>query len=390
MNRQKLVFNKFIDNRSSLQNIYFAHTNNIADIQKEWRYLENFGVQSPAQTYDFTKVWINNLEIEPRNQFFSIVTLDKRPIILMALEKRKKWGLTIFTPFFARHVGTNAPLIDSEQIAKLSLIERKAVWQAAIEPIKNSAHLLFFPHIIENKISNIDPYDKLGLSCKIDNLYRAEFNNWQQIDKERRNRSRRKHDKQHRAKLSKLGNVTFEEIMGNDVRADKIIALMFRQRAERFAKQGIKNPFSDEKIKKFYYQAIKLNNKPRGSLHILRLDNEIIAVRYNIIFREKIFCLISSMTNNPTIQRGGPGKQNLLYIMQTIFENGAKIYDMGAGLTDEKRIWCNRKINLRHYYRPLTLLGFILSLAALVQNKTRYKIKNNQFLFNLIKRIRKV
>ena len=55
---------------------------------------------------------------------------------------------------------------------------------------------------------------------------------------------------------------------------------------------------------------------------MLRLNGEIVAVRYNIVHGDRMFCLISSMSDDPAIQNGSPGKQCLLRVMQTVFDAG--------------------------------------------------------------------
>ena len=94
-------------------------------------------------------------------------------------------------------------------------------------------------------------------------------------------------------------------------------------------------------------------------LHVLRLNGEIVAVRYNVVHGDRFFCLISSMSDDPAIQGGSPGKQCLLRVMQTVFDQGARIFDMGAGFTDEKRHWCNVQIPVRQHYIPLSAIGSV-------------------------------
>jgi CelD/BcsL family acetyltransferase involved in cellulose biosynthesis len=113
-------------------------------------------------------------------------------------------------------------------------------------------------------------------------------------------------------------------------------------------------------------------------LHVMRLNGEIVAVRYNIEHGDRLFCLISSMSDDPSIQHGSPGKQCLLRVMQTVFDEGFRVFDMGEGLTDEKRHWCNQQIAVRHHYMPITRRGAFAAEVHQGWHKLRRRIKNDE------------
>ncbi len=368
-------------------NISVISSNNIKEIKTEWRYLESLGVQSPGQNYDFVAQWIDSFEIKPSEQYFSVVKLDNQPIAIFALQLFSKLGIKTLMPFSGYQVGVGAPLIDASIIAKLNEIERKQIWRAAIEPFKGT-DLIHFPYVPDEISGNSNLFYQLGISAPADMLYRAKFDSWEQCNIEQRTRSRRKHDKQQSAKLNALGDVAFEEIAGSNSRAKDIIKIMFEQRTKRFKAQGIKNPFNGQ-LQKFYYDAANNNGNLKVILHVLYLNREIVAVRYNIVHQNRIFCLISSMSSDEKVQAGSPGKQNLLRVMQTIFENSDITYDMGAGLTDEKRHWCNIKISLRHYYIPLSFFAQIIAQLHRLSKTIRFHVKNSKKLGGFLKKLRK-
>jgi len=123
-------------------------------------------------------------------------------------------------------------------------------------------------------------------------------------------------------------------------------------------------------------------------LHALRLNGEIVALRYNIVHGDRLFCLISSMSVDPAIQPGSPGKQCLLRVMQTVFDNGYHPFDMGNGFTDEKRHWCNVQIPVRQHYIALTPVGRLASSLHRSWQVGRKRIKENKQLLGFIKSVR--
>ena len=96
------------------------------------------------------------------------------------------------------------------------------------------------------------------------------------------------------------------------------------------------------------------------------------------------------MSEDPALRPGSPGKQCLLRVMQTVFEAGYRVFDMGEGLTDEKRHWCNQQIAVRHHYVPITRRGAIAAAAHRRWQLTRAAIKSDPRLLALAKKARGV
>ena len=172
------------------------------------------------------------------------------------------------------------------------------------------------------------------------------------------------------------GAVSFEEVRnGGDTTC--AIETMFIQRSARFRAMGIRDTFVRDRLIGFYHDLAKPDSGVDVRLHILRLDGEIVAVRYNVVHNDRMFCLISSMSDDPAIQHGSPGKQCLFRVMQTVFDEGIRVFDMGSGFTDEKRHWCNRQVPLRQHYFGLTPQGAVIVKAHRLFQKARATVKAN-------------
>jgi CelD/BcsL family acetyltransferase involved in cellulose biosynthesis len=151
---------------------------------------------------------------------------------------------------------------------------------------------------------------------------------------------------------------------------------------------GVFNPFAVPVIRAFYDATVAEGSGVPVKLHVLRLNGEIVAVRYNVVHGDRLFCLISSMSDDPAIQHGSPGKQCLLRVMQTVYAQGFRVFDMGEGLTDEKRHWCNQQIPVRHHYVPITRRGALAASAHRRWQVTRTRIKSDERLLALAKDFR--
>jgi len=367
-------------------NISAAATQNISEVENVWRELEKSGIQSPGQSFDFTKAWIKNFEIAADEQLYVTGAMGGKVVALLPLQRKKLLGANVLTWFFGSHVGCNGPLVDKQALAALDAGERKKLWQRMGRAMVG-ADLVHLQAMAE--FDGLNLFDELGEAVEEEFLYRAQFDSWEECQKVQRTKSRKKHDKQQISKLKAIGEVEFEEIAPGE-EALAALKIMFAQKAIRFEQMGVKNPFEAEEMQKFYNQLFRNNNVMDAKLHVLKVDGEIVAVRYNLGHNDKIFTLIASMSKSDKYRSGSPGKQNILQGVRASFEKGYKIFDMGAGYLDEKRRWCNKKLPLTTRYYPLTNKGRMVAKLHMLKTRVKKFIKENDRLFDLYKQARLV
>lgn len=359
-------------------------TSRFADVAGFWgRLTRATELDSPGQSLAFVELWAETLGIPAQDRLFVTATVDGNPVLLLPLHLRRVGPLKMYTWFPGRHVGCNAPVADHERLNAMTPDERRELWRR-ISLRVGGADLIYLPALPH---AEGNPFAELGQSIDGDTLYRAEFTGWENADKTQRSKSRRKHDRQQGERLDAMGKVEFAELTNNDDTVP-VIATMFRQRAARFKTMGVADPFAPADVRAFYNNAAMPNSPVDVRLHVMRLNGEIVAVRYNVVSGSRMFCLISSMSCDAEIQNGSPGKQCLLRVMQSIFENGYTSFDMGAGFTDEKRHWCNVQIPVRHHYLPLSTNGRAVAFAHRMLKTARHRIKSNPALLAMAKRVR--
>lgn len=362
-----------------------AITHNIDDVEEVWRELELSGIESPGQSLDFTKAWIETFNIPREDQLFITCVHDGRVIALLPLVRRTRMRVRMLTWFPGAHVGCNAPLIDHAAFERMTPEQQATVWEQMKKALwgVDLVRLHAIPATGEGRF-----FEGLGDAQQFDMLYRTVFESWEECDQVQRSRSRRKHDKQQGAKLSAMGEVTFEELSPGDPGAAEIVSMMFAQKSHRFREWGIKDPFADPCIQDFYASMFGRSGTLQAKLHVLRLNGEIVSVRYNLQHGDRLFSLVSSMSDRAELAPGSPGKQNLLRVMQSVFDEGIRVVDMGAGYSDEKRHWCNVTIPLCDHVIPLTLRGRLAARAIHAKIYVQTRIKRNARLFETVKSIR--
>ncbi|RYE85242.1 MAG: GNAT family N-acetyltransferase, partial [Hyphomicrobiales bacterium] len=318
--------------------------------------------------------------------FYIVGEVAGVPVALLALHRKAVKGVRQLAWFPGAHVGCNAPIVDRARLTGLTAEQRRDLWQAMLGQARG-VDVVYLRAVPETLVDGVDIFAELGTSLVGETLYRAQFESWDEANTTQRSKSRRKHDRQQGERLEALGTVTFEEMTGGEA-AVAVLDTLFRQRAARFVEMGVNDPFCSEKIRAFYDATVAAGSTIDVRLHALRLDGEIVALRYNIASGDKLFCLISSMSIDPAVQPGSPGKQCLLRVMQTVFEQGYRTFDMGAGFTDEKRHWCNVQHPVRHHYVTLTTLGSLAGEGHRAWQLIRHRIKQNDRLRAWAKAIR--
>ena len=350
-------------------------TDDLEAVEAIWRRLQAVGIESPGQSFDFIHSWLQHHCIAREDQRYVVGCVDGEAVALLPLHRKRVHGVSAFTWFPGANVGCYAPVSNYGRLAALDAEGRCMLWKTMLSRL-HGADMVYL-HSIPAEISgHRGLFDELGATLEVETLYRSEYASWDECDRLQRSKSRRKHDRQQGDRLNAMGAVSFEEVRN---RGDTTGAIdtMFSQRSARFKAMGIRDTFVRDRLIGFYHDLAKPGSGVDVRLHILRLDGTIVAVRYNVVHNDRMFCLISSMSDDPAIQNGSPGKQCLLRVMQTVFDQGIRVFDMGSGFTDEKRHWCNVQVPLRQHYFGLTLRGTVIVKAHRVFQKTRAAIKAN-------------
>lgn len=357
----------------------------VEDIAAAWAALAREAV-SPGQSLAFVRAWIEGLKIPEQDQYFVLAERDGVPLALLPLWRRRVKGVRVLGWFPGAHVGCNAPLVDACRLGLMDAAARRQLWSRMLSRLPG-ADLVHLKAVPASPELGGTLFAELGTSIESETLYRARFASWDEANTTQRSKSRRKHDRQQGERLEALGTVDFEEV-SNGPAAVAMLDTLFAQRAARFRAMGIPDPFVHCNVRGFYDALAAEGSGVDVRLHALRLNGEIVAMRYNIALGDTLYCLISSMSDDATIQSGSPGKQCLLRVMQTVFDEGFRIFDMGAGFTDEKRHWCNEQLPLRQHYIPLTPVGTLAAAAHRGAMQLKRRIKDDPRLMGLVKAAR--
>ena len=74
-------------------------TNNVEDVEVAWRALEAGGIESPGQSYDFTRLWVRAHDVAPADQLYVVGRLGGVPVALLPLHRRTRGGVRMLSWF---------------------------------------------------------------------------------------------------------------------------------------------------------------------------------------------------------------------------------------------------------------------------------------------------
>ncbi|WP_417582345.1 GNAT family N-acetyltransferase [Pelagibacterium sp.] len=352
-------------------------------VAAHWLSLEQSHCILPSQKFALVMAWIKANTVPAQNCAFVLISLDGKPAALLPLMRKRVYGLRVATWFTGEHLGAYAPLFDRKLWASVSSAGRMALWQRTFFLVAD-CDLVHLPDMPLALAQDSGLSAALNSRPLADSVHVSRYSDWASCDADRRDKHRRKVDRQQGNKLAGRGAVSFDVLRAGP-QADAVIDTMFAHRAERFKVQGIRDPFRDSAIKDFYKLAMA---SAGGVLHVLRLDDAVIAVRYNIEAGGGLYSLITSMHPCPDMQSGSPGKQNLLRAMQASFDDGHQFVDMGKGMSEEKRLWCNEKQALMAFTQALTPTGQLASAGMAAGDRAKGAIKSRPALFDMYRTLR--
>lgn len=344
----------------------FTVTSDIREVEPQWRALEAFGIQSPGQSFDFVRSWVEQCEIPIQRQFYVTAYCDREPFVVLPLMMTRRLGATVLTWFVGSHVACNGPLINTAIMSKLSEKERKEFWRTLVRALPPS-DAVYMPGVPTGDEIEFEAFEGQSKKPVCDYVYRTVFDSWEEADKARRDRKRRRRDKQHRQKLDALGNVELKSFERPE-EIKQVLNTVFEQKRVRFEQLDIDDPFADVKVRNAYEKVFASASSVRPIIYALCLDGEIISARYCIAHERNLFMLISSMSDDADVMAGSPGNQCLLEILKMeLNEDGFNLVDIGVGEADEKRRWCNVMQPVCNCFVPRTTFGwgFFLTQAEL-------------------------
>lgn len=173
----------------------------------------------------------------------------------------------------------------------------------------------------------------------------------------------------------------------------ELLQAFFRQKAARFASQGIPDVFRDQSVKDFFYDLANFPETGTDSLlelHAIRLHGEnegvIAAIAGLSRKQDHIICQFGSI--DESVSELSPGELLFWLMIERACHQRAAIFDFGVGDQLYKRSWCPLFTVQHDIFLPITVKGRIAAAAYVAIARTKSLIKSNPALYALIQRFR--
>ena len=167
---------------------------------------------------------------------------------------------------------------------------------------------------------------------------------------------------------------------------DRLDALetFFAQKRGRFRELGIRDAFAEPAHRDFYRELAARDGSSPEHLRIgfLKVDGETVATFNGIIFRDRLFVLLSSIIDGE-LRRWSPGQLLLRHQIKEACDRGLSHYDLGVGEAPHKLDWCDERLKLIDGFIAFEPAGYAVTRSLAVKLALKRIIKSNPKLWAL-------
>jgi CelD/BcsL family acetyltransferase involved in cellulose biosynthesis len=357
-----------------------------------WLSFENSA--SPYQRFDWATAYESALNNHEGLTFKVMVIRSEtgQPMMILPLVIKQAYGLCIAAPIGGKHANLHLPLYDNLALSKTTPLALKQAIQRGLKDYLKVDLLTFMNSPLEwEGCANPMVFGIFGPSPS--NAYKMTLDSDPEITLKRAfSKDSRKKLRQKEQKLEALGKVAHLVAHDSeDVR--KILNAFLSQKAERFAKSGLVDPFADTSIHGFLEQAAtnKLQEgKAALELHALKLDDKIIAVIGGAVDHRRFSGMFMSFDMDADIARSSPGDLLLQKLIADQCMKGRITLDLGVGEARYKSSHCDGTEYLVDVLIPANIKGYVTAHILKTAQDVKRWIKHKPWAYKMVQKMMKV
>lgn len=164
------------------------------------------------------------------------------------------------------------------------------------------------------------------------------------------------------ARLAELGPLLYEHAPRGE-KAREIAAALLRQKAARFAAQGVAHEMDSEAMRAFLDACAAADDDGALEMHALRVGDRIVAAYAGLRRDGRFSAMMNSFDIDPSIARCSPGDLLLHALLKNLVARGFKTFDLGAGEARYKDAICDETIRLCVLVYPASFVGAFVAPA---------------------------
>ncbi|WP_245291944.1 GNAT family N-acetyltransferase [Methylobacterium tarhaniae] len=358
----------------------------LAAAEAPWRDLEAAPgvVMTPYQRFAWVRAYASTLLDGARPCPVLLRDPAGRPQALLPLCVRREAGIRVARMIGGRHANYHMPIFAGPDAASLPAEAygralRRAGALAGIDAI----HLADQPRLwngVANPLAQgpASPSDGYGLALEADPdavLKRCLSGD-----------ARRKLRQKEKWLVAAHGPVA-HRVAADGAEGGAILSAYLAQKAVRFARAGISDPFADPAARLFLDEACRA-----GALELHALQTEsgrILATFVGAVDARRFSGMLTSFDPDPALARFSPGDLLLQALIRDQSLRGRTALDLGVGEARYKASVCDETISLVDAVLPVSLRGRAFGAAAEAGARLKRRIKRDPRLWALVGRARK-
>ncbi|AWN54170.1 GNAT family N-acetyltransferase [Methylobacterium sp. 17Sr1-1] len=358
----------------------------LAAAEAPWRALEATpgAVMTPYQRFDWVAACAPLLPAGAQPRPVLLRDSAGRPVALLPLFKHREAGIRVARVIGGRHANFHMPLFSGpEAMALPADAYARALRRAGAEAGLDVIHLPDQPRLwngVANPLAagSPSPSDAYGLVLEADPdavLKRVLSGD-----------ARRKLRQKEKWLIAAHGPVA-HRVAADVAEGEEILSAYLAQKAVRFAKEGIRDPFADPAARDFLAAAHRAGAL---ELHALRTEGgRILATFVGAVDAMRFSGMLTSFDPDPALARFSPGDLLLQALIRDQCLRGRAALDLGVGEARYKASVCDETIALVDAVIPVSLRGRAYGAAAEAGARLKRRIKRDPRLWALVGRVRK-
>ncbi len=362
----------------------------LAAAEPIWRALEQPDqVSTPYQRFDLLAAWQQHIGSAEGTEPFIVVAsdADRRPMLLMPLGLRRRFGVRVASflggkhptfnmPLWRRDVASMADARDVEALIAglravpggadvLALCQQPLHWRDLANP------LALLPH---QPSVNDCPVLRLEAGAPAANRISNSFR--------RRLKTKEK-------KLQALPGYRYAQAT-TDADIDGVLDAFFRIKPIRMAAQKLPNVFAEPGVEDFVRQACHAALPGGGraiDIHALQSDDEMIAMFAGVADGHRYSMMFNTYTLSDAA-RYSPGLILMRSIIDYYADHGYRRIDLGIGSDDYKKMFCKDLEPIFDSYVALSSRGRLAAPAMAALARAKRTVKQSPALKAMAQRLR--
>ena len=355
----------------------------LAVVEPLWRELQDKGVCSPYQRYDWVKAYADAFAAAEGFAPRILLVRDalQRPCLLLPLGVARRHGITTAAPLGGKHANYHLPILTLEAPSPAALrpLLREAGRRLGIDTYVFGNCPLAWRGVPNPIAQGGRPSPSNGYRLALDpdcesSLKRA-------FSAETRKKLRKKEKR-----LGQLGPV-IHLLARTEAEVERILAAFHDQKRARFRELGIANPFEDAPAQAFIRAAAfagLAEGRPAIELHALLAGERIVATFGAAIDPSRCCGMFNSFDTEAEIARSSPGELLTIAVIRACCGAGRSVFDLGVGEARYKSSVCEEAEELVDVTLPVTARGRLYAATRDALQRVKRLVKRTPWVWRLI------